>query len=218
MKRIRVGKQTNQVWAFVDDEDFERVYEFGTWSETKVKNTSYAHNYTTLNKNMAMHRLILNLYEYDHLKQIDHIDGNGLNNQKSNLRIVSGTLNNLNKNIGLNKTSKYKGVSYSNRDKLWSSFYSNKRIGYFDNEIDCALYRDWYLKQLFNEKDIVDRMLNFPDFDGIYPIYTKLSDKRKYYSLTKEGTYKVDMFVNNKRYAKRFKIEQEAIDFVASLK
>ena len=109
MKQVRVSSNS---WAMVDDEDFDRVYEFSSWYIHKGRKTEYAHS--SKDKYILMHRFIMGL-EYRDGKQIDHIDGNGLNNQKSNLRIVTQTINNLNKQKQKYTTSKYKGVYWSKR-------------------------------------------------------------------------------------------------------
>ena len=68
-------------------------------------------------------------------KVVDHIDGDRLNNDVSNLRIVS---NRENTSSYKNKTSKYVGVSYHKRSKKYqSSIYLNGKstfIGRFDTE------------------------------------------------------------------------------------
>lgn len=86
---------TQGLVAFVDDEDFERVIAFGKWhahrSGRKGKKV-YAEN-TRWNKALCrpditrMHRFILGLPMKGSSPVVDHLDGNGLNNQKANLAI-----------------------------------------------------------------------------------------------------------------------------------
>ncbi len=111
--------------ALVDDEDFE-----------------------CLNK---MHRLIMNVS--DPKIQIDHIDGNGLNNQKFNLRQCSSSQNSMNRRKLINTSSKYKGVhkrTRATKKKTYNYWVAAIKVlgkliflGYFpftpDGEIQAAL-------------------------------------------------------------------------------
>ena len=73
--------------ALVDDEDFEEVSKV-TWYLVKIRNTCYAHGYVKppSKKMEYMHRLILKTPED---METDHINGNGLDNRKENLRVVT---------------------------------------------------------------------------------------------------------------------------------
>ena len=75
--------------------------------------------------------------------EIDHINGNRLDNRRENLRFVTRSQNNMNARKRGNTTSKYKGVSFHKERKKWRAyiFVRNKQIslGLFDNERDAAL-------------------------------------------------------------------------------
>ena len=93
-------------------------------------------NISVKNKSYAVHRLIY-LYFYGYLPQeIDHIDGNPLNNLIENLRKATHQENMLNKKIYKNNKSGYKGVCWHKASKKWrSQIYlagKQKVIGYFD--------------------------------------------------------------------------------------
>jgi hypothetical protein len=67
---------------------------------------------------------------------IDHIDGNGLNNKWENLRVVDAIENGKNKKRYKNNASGYQGVSFYNLTKRWRAAISidgkKKHLGYFD--------------------------------------------------------------------------------------
>lgn len=136
MKEIKL---TQGKVALVDDEDFEQLNQF-KWSACKNGNTFYAtnnfHN-TLYNFIYSLHRLILLSPDFPAPgKTVDHIDGNGLNNQKSNLRIVTHRQNM--QNLHIKTTSKYPGVSWHNASKKWQAaiMIEGKQfhLGIFDSE------------------------------------------------------------------------------------
>ena len=79
---------------------------------------------------------------------IDHIDKNRLNNNSSNLRILT---NRENLSMYENKTSKYTGVHYHSKNKKWNAnIWHNKKkvfLGTFENELDAHLAYQKYLKE-----------------------------------------------------------------------
>lgn len=89
-----------------------------------------------------MHRVILGLEKGDKLEG-DHKDGNGLNNQRRNLRVATRTENHHNRTKYKTNTSGFKGVSAkSNR---WMAKINiggkAKHLGYFDTpELAAAAY------------------------------------------------------------------------------
>jgi hypothetical protein len=141
MKEIKLTR--GQV-ALVDDEDFEELSKYSwhaVWNKTG--NKFYAqHNYRVKNKTktLRMHRLILGLT--DPKIQCDHKDGNGLNNQRENLRKATNRQNQMNQKKRLNCSSKYTGVSWSTEKRKWRSYIriddKYKYLGYFDDEIEAA--------------------------------------------------------------------------------
>ena len=78
---------------------------------------------------------------------VDHKDGNGLNNQKSNLRLATTSQNLANGRARDNFTSKYKGVHWDRFNNKWRVQVQTKdrivRLGRFGNEVFAALaYND----------------------------------------------------------------------------
>jgi hypothetical protein len=105
-----------------------------------------------------MHRVITNAPAG---KVVDHIDRNGLNNRRCNLRICSAADNSRN-SVKKGKSSRYKGVSWNKKNKKWfSSIKYNRKflhIGYFENEIAAAKAYDKMAHKLFGQF----AYLNFP--------------------------------------------------------
>ncbi len=101
---------------------------------------------------------------------VDHINGNSLDNRKSNLRAATREQNNMNRGAnrthrGKPTTSPYKGVSLNKRSNRWVSSigHNYKRIylGYFDLPEDAARAYDIKARELFGEF----AYQNFPRLD-----------------------------------------------------
>lgn len=147
MKEIKLSRGLS---AMVDDEDYEFLNQW-KWSAHQGGKTFYATR-TIWNKGnrikVRMHRLILNTPTD---MQVDHIDHNGLNNQKNNIRNCNHQQNHF--NINRYTKSKYHGVYYD-RNYIKSSIQLNGKtihIGNFKTEIDAAKAYDIKAKELFGE-------------------------------------------------------------------
>jgi hypothetical protein len=168
MKKIEL---TQGQFALVDDEDFEYLNQW-KWYVAKGKYTNYAQRMDRSSgkrKTVRMSRVILKTKTGF---VSDHKDGNGLNNQKSNLRNCTRHENAMNKRIAnRGKTSIYRGVSWYSRYKKWKacilSGKDRKHIGYFDNEIEAAKAYDKKAISCFGE---FLGELNFPLTDYIHGI------------------------------------------------
>lgn len=85
----------------------------------------------------------------------DHIDGNGLNNQCSNLRPATAQQNTRNRGPQRGKVSSFKGVSRASKSNRWIAGITvdgmKIELGSFDNEWDAALAYDTAAEQYFGE-------------------------------------------------------------------
>jgi hypothetical protein len=94
------------VMALVDDIDFDRLNE----SAWRVSSTGYV---VRGNRSLKMHREILALALGD-ARQVDHINGNKLDNTRANLRMCTSAQNKFNTRRRSDNTSGFKGVSAVN--------------------------------------------------------------------------------------------------------
>lgn len=136
--------------ALVDDDDFEELSKYKWQARLSRNGVVYAVRTDCRGqqrRNVIMHRLILGVTNPKQL--VDHIDHNGLNNCKSNLRIASSRQNASNKRSAKGSSSKYLGVhlhrtknrygyqyeSWSARIKMDGKY---KRLGLFKTEEAAA--------------------------------------------------------------------------------
>lgn len=87
--------------------------------------------------------------------QVDHINGNKLDNRKTNLRLCSAAQNSMNKSIASNNTSGYKGVTWrKSRSKWLASIRINTtliHLGSFDYKEQAALAYDAAARKYFKQ-------------------------------------------------------------------
>lgn len=96
-------------------------------------------NFTFLGKTVSVHRMAWAIFhgEINPLLEIDHINGNRLDNRISNLRLVTGSQNNWNRTAirNGNTASNVIGVSWSKRRNKWQAAitknYKTRHLGYF---------------------------------------------------------------------------------------
>lgn len=96
--------------ALVDDDDYERVVAAGPWHAVPSGRTHYAQHALGGGKSLRMHLFITGL------AYVDHRNGDGLDNQRSNLRAATHALNMGNQRRSKSNTSGFKGVT---RKKNW---------------------------------------------------------------------------------------------------
>lgn len=162
MKQIYLGGKNGTLAgrsAFVSDEDYELVAQHrwcvasgGRYAATAVKKIDGT---KTL---VAMHTMLTGF------SKVDHINHNGLDNQRSNLREASTSDNAKNKRKKLSASSRFKGVSWDSSKKRWrvlikpDSSSSQQHLGYFKVEELAAKAYDDAARKLYGEF----AALNFP--------------------------------------------------------
>ena len=143
--------------AFVDDEDFDAIKNL-TFNILKNKTVFYARSTKPYKGNRLLHRIILGAKESE---IVDHINHDGLDCRKENLRKCTCSENGKNKRSKKNSTSQYLGVHLSNKKRgskvyrYWVAqiVYQGKKVylGQFNKEIDAARAYDSKAKELHRE-------------------------------------------------------------------
>lgn len=201
--------------AIIDIEDYE-LTSTHKWHPKIDANGVYAGTIITegnRKQTLRMHRLIMNAKPRE---EVDHRDGNGLNNRRANLRIATHTENQHNRSA-IGGISSFKGVSWHNQRNMYMArICSNKKqrtLGLFDNEVDAALSYDRAARKFHGEF----ASLNFPeitDYSHLDQLRAKQFSHQSsiYIGVCKRGNrWVARITVDRKRiYLGRFKSEIEA--------
>lgn len=159
MKEIQISKGAK---TQVDDEDYDFLMQW-RWHLSKDKWNSYVKRNEVVNGKHITIRMARVLLKADDPKiYVDHIDHNGLNNQKSNLRLCTSSQNQFNcRSIRSNKRSSiYIDISPRKPTKFGQKWRAKMningktvQIGEYFSEYEAAIGRDRY---------ILDNNLEFP--------------------------------------------------------
>lgn len=204
-KTIGIIKLTKGQISIIDLEDVNLVGQYNWFAHsrpTKYKTEFCASRNVPTDagkqKTMRLHRFIMNC---PCGMEVDHLNGNSLDNRKNNLKIVNHHENCQNRHN--ERSSKYPGVYWDITSQKWVARIRNKdksySLGRFDSELDAAQsYRDAYgeIKKT--------GALNRPNF--------KTSSKYKGVTWDKESDkWMAQIYINGKRkFLGRFFNELEA--------
>lgn len=137
--------------TFVDDEDADYLKQFN-WT---TQGGGYVVRRVYINgvrKEIYLHREVMNARSGN---VVDHINGDVLDNRKSNLRECSQAMNVVNTRITSNNSSGYKGVSWDSRAKKWrSQIFENRKcifLGNFESKHDAARMYNFWAKDIYGE-------------------------------------------------------------------
>lgn len=146
---------TQGLFATVDDTDFEFLNQWKWCAHTKDGKKFYAVRSglrLPFQKTIYMHRVIMNTPDD---MDVDHRDGNGLNNTRGNLRNCTNTQNQRNREKLSNNTSGYKGVTWNKEREKWVAQIKVNgkliRLGRFSKIEDAAHAYDQAAKKYFGE-------------------------------------------------------------------
>jgi len=101
--------------ALVDDSDYDQLRPW-KWQLVGPGYAGRFDRHDGTSRLVYMHRLLMDAQPGQH---VDHINGDRLDNRRSNLRLVTNTQNQQNKRTPSHNTSGYKGVCWHKRVKKW---------------------------------------------------------------------------------------------------
>lgn len=138
---------TKGKYTLVDDRDYGYLMGW-KWQVLEGKRGRYCAKRSSARKrgekrkNIYMHRIIMH---YDGNMDIDHINGNALDNRRSNLRICTRSQNHHNAGLRSDNKSGYRGISWREDNKTWAARIdfnnTSKHLGCFENIEDAVLAR-----------------------------------------------------------------------------
>lgn len=154
MKKIKL---TQGKFALVDDIDFAYLNQWKWTLTSNNGNKLYAARYIRNPKRtVLMHRIILSCKLCgSKFKQTDHVNGNGLDNRRRNLRPATVSENQSNRGCPSHNKSQYKGVCWNSRDKRWLAYIvilgKHKYLGQFKTKIQAAQAYNKAAKKYFGK-------------------------------------------------------------------
>ncbi len=145
------GKRGEGKFALVDDEDFNSLVGFA-WHYHNGYPCRVLPRNGEGSRHAPMHKLLMSAAPGE---EVDHVDGNGLNNTRRNLRSASHRNNIRNAKKRSNTSSRFKGVSWDRSKRRWYAYINDgskmKYLGRYRTEEAAAKVYDEAAVELFGE-------------------------------------------------------------------
>ncbi len=167
--------------ALISPEDYEKVIKIkwhlhiDKWkTQDGIIEKKYV-NGALNNKHIRLHSFILGKAEKGFV--IDHINGDGLDNRRENLRFITYAQNSQNKKKSKNK---YYGIVYREDINKWQVSANKKYLGCYNNELDAAKAYDCHVLKLYGESAKTNGLVNINETNTITAYEKKAKTTEKY--------------------------------------
>jgi hypothetical protein len=183
-ERVKYIALTRGKQALVDAEDYDRLKRH-KWTASSSGPKCYAQR-NEKGHSIMMHREIMHAPKG---MVVDHIDGNGLNDCKSNLRICTQSQNNYN-GRPRGGTSGFKGVSYDKERGTYKAYVWEKGrtvvLGRYASQMEAAQVRDLRAVQFNGEYAYLNFPAEWPK-ERIKEVYEKAQAERDRLASNRKG-------------------------------
>lgn len=170
---VRLHLANHDQPALIDADDLHKVHTVGfacglfwtgtigsvTWRAAKKNHTAYVVASLGGLLELRLHRVVM---DASAIQIIDHIDHDGLNNQRGNLRFVTPEQNSSNRVKKTPTTSRFKGVAKHNQTGLWEAYIrvqrTKKHLGLFVTETDAAAAYNVAAREVFGDHAYLNDM------------------------------------------------------------
>lgn len=165
---ISISFKDTTVQCYIDKEDLYLVKQY-SWRVSQKRSKYYAVTGQASNKTLLyLHNLLMNKTDHNDGMEVDHIDGNSLNNRKNNLRITSRLKNIQNVSARIDNEIGIRGICKT-RNKYKADFSFNNQRYYFKDwdTIEEAVYCRLSAERICgldiaNKNPLVDQYLTLP--------------------------------------------------------
>ena len=143
--------------AIIDDADEAAVLAAGSWCVSRCGPTNYYARTSIGGRMISLHSYLTGW------PLVDHVNGDGLDNRRSNLRPATRQQNAQNVRTPSRSSTGLKGVTYYKRTRRWRAHITvdrrQRHLGYFDSPVAAAVAYDRAAVSSFGDY----ARLNFPE-------------------------------------------------------
>lgn len=137
---MKLIELTGNKFTKVDDEDYEWLADYAKWSFDRYAYCTRKIGESKKKRSIRMHRLIMKPPKG---MVVDHINGDKLDNRKSNLRITTYSLNIMNRHKFYKTSNPFRGVYWDKSRNKWMALgcvnYRKFNLGRFNTPEEAAI-------------------------------------------------------------------------------